>query len=98
MRGHQDDMDGRSPGIGFEPAAHLDAVHARHLHVDEGAVDGFRRRQGQTCFGALGGNHLDLRQIGRQQLLQDEEVVGPVVHRQEHRNGHDPYSFRVLFK
>ena len=89
-------MNGRGPEIGFEPAAHLDAVHARHLHVDEGAVDGFCRRHGQTCFGALGGNHLDLRQIGRQQLLQDKEVVGSVVHGLEYRNGHVLYSFRVL--
>jgi hypothetical protein len=45
VRGHQDDMDERGPGIGFESAAHLDAFHARHLHVDEGAINGLGRGQ-----------------------------------------------------
>ena len=80
----------RGPGIGFEPAAHLDAVHARHLHVDEGAVDGLGRGQLQAGLGAWRSQQLNVRQIGRQQLLQDEEVVGPVVHGQKHRSGHDP--------
>ena len=42
------------------------------------------RRQGQTGFGAFGGNHLDLRQICFHQLLQDEEIVGPVIQGQQH--------------
>ena len=64
-------------GVGLQPAADLEAVHARHHHVAEDDVEGSAGAQAQGVVPVEGGADVEIfgRQTRFEQLHVGEEVV-----------------------
>ena len=76
-RGDEDDGDRRQRGRGLQPPAHLEAVHARHHHVEQDQVRAQRVGQLQRAHAAVRQRHLMAQrdeQVG-QDLGVDRRVV-----------------------
>ncbi len=73
-------------GLRFQPAADLEAVHARHHHVEQDDVGAFARANMQRLRTAPRGPHLEI--FGRQPRLEQLHVGVDVVNH-KHAGGHD---------